>query len=623
MAYTHSVKTIVRIGGFAPLLAALFLGGCANDVAVQPEAANLLWKEVACPSRQTINCMAIDPEGRIFLGVRDRDDESRSLRSAIYISSDNGDTWTRKEFGFSDITSLAIDSEGRIFASGYYETKRSLNHGESWENLSLIPHASGEPGFIVDSSDNVYFKTLQGGIYFSGDHGDGWTQIGEGIIAAGELTSLAANSKGCLFAIAGRRLYKSCDRGVTWTGPEDGPWDNLFGQVAIDSGDRIFIHNQWSFYRSTDDGESWTTQEPPDMGHISWISIDGRDRLYLSCYSKLYVSDDGSDSWALIFDPWNQPICAASNAAGDVFATGWWGISRSIDGGASWEMLGFSAYEAADIAVGENGFYYLGLECGGVYRSLDSLGSWERFNAGLPDVGLSNFASANDSVWIAGTTNNVYVSPKARPAWSFAGPEGYHTWKVFAFPGDSVAATGHGLFVSPDGGHTWTDTGLNDYDIRALIRTADGRLLAGANFGGVFRYTGEGILWDQMNDGLGDLRVNALAVTRGGDILAGTDTGIFVSSNGGVFWRRFSKDQIKVTTVLVVDEDIFFGSEAGILWTRTDGAALCPQNDGLPSSVTGFIRSIAVDLDHHLLILAANRLFRSSQSTKELVPAGL
>lgn len=624
MAYTHSVTRIVRIWGLAPLLAGLLLGGCVNDVTVQPEGANLLWKEVEYPGRQRANCIAIDPAGRIILGVYDYEREDVRSVGAISISSDNGETWAKKQLGYFEIVSLAIDSEGRIFAEGYTKIMRSLDHGESWETLGFRLNTEGRLRIVADSSDNLYLQTSLSGIYFSGDHGDSWTQIGEGIIAAGELTSLAVNSKGCLFAIAGQNLYRSCDRGASWTELQDVPRDRLHGQVAIDSKDQIFINNIFDLYRSTDDGATWTTLEPPNYQGVDEISIDGRDRLYALRSSRLYVSDDGGDRWALVLSLSSNYLgCIASNAAGDIFAVGMWGLSRSIDDGASWEMLGFSEYLPADITVDGNGAFYIGLASGGIYRSIDSLESWERFTTGLPDVRLNCLASANESILMAGTWNGIYVSPKDRPAWSLAWLAGYNTEKVFAFPGDSIAALATSLFISTDGGSNWSDIGLNGYKIRALIRTADGRLLAGANFGGVFRYTGEGILWDQMNAGLGDLRVNALAVTGNGDILAGTDTGIFISSNSGVSWRRFSKEKIQITAVLVVDEDIFFGTSKGILWTRTDGSALSPQNDGIQGPDASTIISLAVDPDDYLALFTVRNLYKSSQSTKELSPSGL
>ena len=617
---------IARIRRLAPLLAGLLLGGCVNNVEIQPEGANLLWEKVAFPGRQRTNCVAVDPDGRIILGVYDYEREIAANVGSVYISPDNGETWAKKELGIFEIWNLAVDSEGRIFAEGFWKIARSLDHGETWETLSIRMSSPSWLKLVVDSGDNLYLHTGDDGIYFSGDHGDSWTQIGDSIRAKGDLASLAVNSKGCLFAIAGGRLYRSCDRGGSWTEPQDAPWDDLWfnSRVAIDSGDRIFLTKHNILYRSTDDGETWTVLESPNSD-IAEMSSDGRGRLYARCYDGLYVSDDYGESWALVLSLWSNPLaCVASNAAGDIFAVGDWGVSRSIDGGASWEMLGFSEYEPQDIAVDEAGVCYIGIKCGGIYRSIDRLETWERFNKGLPDIRLNCLASAHESILMAGTRNGIYASPKDRPAWSLFGLEGINVEKVFVFPGDSIAAFAHSsLLISADGGSSWSDIGLIGYEIRALVRTGDGALLAGANFGGVFRYTGEGKLWDQMNAGLDDVRVNALAVTRGGAILAGTDTGIFISSNGGASWSRFSREQIQIRSMLVVGEDMFFATNKGVLWTRTAGSVPSRQNDGILGPDVSTVLSIAADPHDRLFLFTTRSLYRSSQSTKELSPSDL
>ncbi|MGD1047724.1 MAG: hypothetical protein ABR899_03090 [Candidatus Krumholzibacteriaceae bacterium] len=620
------MKRTARIRGFAPLLAALLLGGCVRNDVVQPEGTNILWEEVAYTLQHQITCMAIDPGGRIFLGTYDYRQGFSLSESVLYVSSDNGETWVKNETGDFDMEGLAVDSEGRLLATDGRRIIRSLDHGETWEAPSLNLYISGGLAFVVDSSDDIYVWTAHSGIYFSSDHGGSWTQIGGAITAAGQLISLAVSSKGCLYAVAGETLYSSCDRGASWTELQDVPWDELYGQVAIDSKDRIFVNDLFTLYvySSTDDGKTWTAHKWPPNWWIDQLSIDGRGRLYAECNSRLYVSDDGGDSWALAL---SLKTCYlhqfASNAAGDMFAAGYWGLSRSIDNGATWEMLGFSYYPAADIAVDRTGLLYTGLQCGGVYRSTGDLQSPERFSTGLPDVRLYCLASAGDSTLMAGTSGGVYISPEDRPAWSLAGPEGNYIKKLFALPGDSIAAFGKGMFISADGGKNWSEIGLDGYNVLALVRTAGGRLLAGANFGGVFRYTGQGILWDQMNGGLSDLRVNALAVTRNGDILAGTDTGIFISSNEGASWRRYSKEKTQITNVLVVGKDVFFGSEEGVLWTRTDGSAISLQNGGLSPIDISTVRAIAADPRDYLFLFTARGVFKSSQPTKELSPSGI
>ena len=599
---------IARIWRLAPLAACLLLGGCVNDVDVTapPEGTNLLWMKTGYPGRQRVNDIAVDSDGRIVLGVYDYEREDLSMVGAVYVSADNGETWTGEQIRMLEIRDVAVDSEGRIFAASWDGVCRSTDHGASWEILDFDRFAILD--VVIDADDNVYLGMWKTGVYFSGDHGDSWTQIGAGIVPAGNLESLAVNSKGCIFAVVGWGLYISCDRGASWTHP-----DLSCDEVAIDGEDRIVACDFKRLHRSLDDGQTWAPVDSLENNSASELLFDENGRLYVVSSSRVYVSDDAGETLNPLISVRNHIDRVAANAAGDIFITGEWGVSRSRDGGASVEMLGFFERPLAAIAVGGDGSCYAAPECGGVWRSSGALARWERFNAGLPDLRISCLSIADDSLLMAGTADGVYVSPLDRPEWSQLALAQNSIRRLFAFPHDSIAATiGYGLFLSADGGSAWKDIGMRGYEISAMIRTADGRLLAGTSFGGVFRYTGEGILWDQLNEGLADLNVTALAVMRGGEILAGTGSGLFISSNGGASWRLFSKERLPIVSILVAGEDIFLGTSHSVIWTRVDRPVPSVQSEGLEHSDLYSIRSIAKDPDDHLLLLTDRRLFRSS-----------
>lgn len=483
----RSMRIVCKLG-CAPLLAVLLLGGCVNDVPVQPDAVNLHWDRVPFPGQHRTGCIATDSDGRIFLGVYDYEREVALDVGTVYVSSDNGESWTRRAVDIQTLRGFAVDSEGRVYAASWDRLSRSADHGDSWVSLKRL-RGQAILSVVIDAGDNIYLPTEEHGIYFSDNHGDSLKQIGQGIVAAGELYSFAVNSSGCLFAIAGDNLYRSCDRGASWIEAPNVPWDNLmFEEVAIDAEDRVFVIHGEVIYRSTDGGETWTALDPPENYYVRHISIDRQDRLYCLFAGKAYVSSDGGDSWRLMADFWSSQIeHVASNPAGDVFFTADWGLSRSVDGGASWEMLGFTEYGPTDIAIGGDGTHYVAMECGGIYRSSGNLDSWKLFNKGFSDVRLNCLVGTRDSILLAGTWNGVYISPEDQAAWSLAWLEGLSVRKIMLLPGDSVVAYADmAIHLSADGGATWSNLGLNDYQIRALMQTADGRLYAAANFGESF-----------------------------------------------------------------------------------------------------------------------------------------
>lgn len=599
------------------LYSALLLVNCVDDDPVQPKGIRLAWERIEYPSYNEVVCTTVDPDGRIFLGMHHSEGENTVSR--IYISADNGESWIDRDLGDFEIQFLATDSEGRLFATKHYcDILRSLDHGESWETLDCDTLSSCLNVIVIDGHDNLYLPRYHRGIYLSVDHGDSWAQICDG--PEGYCYSLAVNSEDVLFAATDAGLYRSRDGGENWQELPDAPGAESYFQMMLDSTDRIFINTRDNLYVSNDDGETWTTLQPP--GRVYYLFLEGRDRLFAFCPDSLYLSDDGGERWVPTLGYSGTPYFnkVAVNAAGDIFVTGRWGVCRSIDDGASWDILGFMYSRPVDIAIGKNGYFYALIRFGGVYRADGAFESWTVFNTGLPCVESYCLVNGPHSTLLTGTADGVYISREESPGWSCAGLEGKRIVALFALNGDSVAASteDNGLFVSADSGTEWRHVGMTGYNTSCLIETADDRLLAGANFGGMFRYTGDGILWDQMNAGLADLRVTALAVISSGDILAGTRGGLFVSPDGGSSWRRFNEERIDVSTICITGEDILIGTpKNGILWTMTGRTELYPQNDGMQ----GYIHTITTDHDRFVYVLTSLEIYRSTLSLEDAPPA--
>lgn len=615
------MKMILHMPGVVLPCLVLLLACCVDDDPVLPQGAGFAWDEVDFPRYNGVRCIAADPDDRIFVGTCNRD--SRNPSSQIYISPDNGESWRKGELGAFWIHSLEIDSQGRLFAmENNCSMLRSLDHGECWEALKYDSISGCHDKFVIDANDNLYLPTSRDGVYISTDHGDSWVRLCEAISPESYLYSVLVDSKGCLYARTSEGLYRSRDGGENWQELANVPWGERYAGIQLGSTDQILAYANDILYVSEDEGESWTTLIPPP--DIYRIFPDGWGRLFYICADSLYMSDESGSIRFSLFDFQEYPLSTyiAVNAAGDIFVTGRWGISRSIDDGESWEMLGFSNHWPVDIARGGNGSFYILLRYGGFYRSIDNLENWTVFNTGLPLIESSSLVNGPDSTMMAGTADGVYVSSEDRPQWHRAGLAGNRVVRLFTFPGDSIAASteDNGLFISTDGGTEWLNIGLVGYNTRDLVKTDDGHLVAGANFGGIFRYTGEGILWDQANSGLADLRVTALAAISNGDILAGTERGLFVSANGGTSWKRFDREDLSVKAICVTYEDILVGTVYGeILWTRTGIAGLHSLNDGARGPIT----AIVTDPDRFVYILSPHTFFKSVLSLGDISPAGL
>jgi photosystem II stability/assembly factor-like uncharacterized protein len=114
------------------------------------------------------------------------------------------------------------------------------------------------------------------------------------------------------------------------------------------------------------------------------------------------------------------------------------------------------------------------------------------------------------------------------------------TSSFFAVDPVLFAGGAFGVYRSPDAGRTWKATGLSGRSIFDLVWL--GPFLYAAGDGGVFRSDDVGQTWTALSEGLGPRQgrrlMFPLAPAAGLEAFVGTDDGIFRTTNGGQHWQR-------------------------------------------------------------------------------------
>ena len=237
--------------------------------------------------------IAINAEGDIFIYGHD-----------IYRSLDDGKSWA--ELTISDsphvsIQSMAINSKGHVFASGYRgPLYHSVDNGDSWTNISL---GSSVSKVFINNENHIFAKTSAGFsrlIY----EGDTWT---ENILLEGRVRLLGFNPDYHIFVVTdGDLIIRSIDNGNTWEllgSLPVPPEDTAFNHMAINSRNHIFVSNEeipvfdgidqgQGVFRSTDGAESWTYIGPDSTSIHNILFIDSKDYLFASTGAKLYRSKE-------------------------------------------------------------------------------------------------------------------------------------------------------------------------------------------------------------------------------------------------------------------------------------------------------------------------------------------
>jgi len=171
----------------------------------------------------------------------------------------------------------------------------------------------------------------------------------------------------------------------------------------------------------------------------------------------------------------------------------------------------------------------------------------------------------------------------------------------------------------------WAPTnGPSAGDVRALLINSRGEVFAGTN-GGVFHSTNEGNTWTPVNTGLTNLNVNALMIYANEDIFAGTvGSGVFRLKNNDIQWEKLNTGMADTVLALAFDPSrrlIFAGTgNRGVLRSTDNGNSWALINNGLSDKN---VRALAINDSGHVFagtffpvtgLGALGRIFRSTDN---------
>jgi photosystem II stability/assembly factor-like uncharacterized protein len=191
------------------------------------------------------------------------------------------------------------------------------------------------------------------------------------------------------------------------------------------------------------------------------------------------------------------------------------GLSRSIDGGLTWEPLDELRHVSINaFAVAPDGAL-LAATSGGLARSVDDARSWDLLD--------------DDPVYS--------VSPTRTDR-----PSGVTVYRQLDLPDGRVLAGTDGAGVLASDGSVWRPTGLGRATVYSLAVTPSGAVLAGTRGDGVFRSEDGGDSWLPANDGIPNgAYLHCLLVRPDGAVLAGTGDGVARSVDDGHSWTRWAE----------------------------------------------------------------------------------
>ncbi len=199
-----------------------------NPVLPPPTPPNEWVQTSQLPGSVAVYSFAIDGD-EVFVGT---------YGGGVFLSRDNGDTWTNITNGLPDsvVRCVAIErtTDGTfIFASSSTRLFRSSDNGTTWSllkdggsgyvSVDVIQHGTSNADIFAGEAPMVVGGILDhftygGGQFHSTDHGSSWNQVSDGLPSShSPLSGIAPSPIGTdLFGYDLLNIYRSTNNGMTW-----------------------------------------------------------------------------------------------------------------------------------------------------------------------------------------------------------------------------------------------------------------------------------------------------------------------------------------------------------------------------------------------------------------------
>ncbi|OJX37944.1 MAG: hypothetical protein BGO78_07830 [Chloroflexi bacterium 44-23] len=347
-----------------------------------------------------------------------------SWGAGVFKSEDGGETWRAKNNGLNNlyINSMAIDPyNGNILYAGTYRDKiyKTTNGGESWfQSSSGIQKDAIVYTITIDSqnADIIFIGTRgentsgqppwKGIVYRSTNEGINWSPVLQNVSRLGESIQdwaydLVVNPKNHNIVFAGMHeagVYKSVDGGNNWSPSNSGIKTDIISvrglsiNPAGSTSDALYM-GTWhrdGTYKSTNNAASWSN---------SPLNV------------KVYDMD---------LDKVNPNILYLANFDTNNFKGG---IYKTSNATGSWSLVGLGSESIYSVMVNQSQHnqVFAGTFTDGIYRSVDSGGTWLRKSQGLFSTNVSGLITipGNAQMLVASTTSNgVSISLNRGVTWS-------------------------------------------------------------------------------------------------------------------------------------------------------------------------------------------------------------
>jgi hypothetical protein len=321
-----------------------------------------------------------------------------------------------------------------------------------WERCPL-PDATYVTSLVVDNGGAIFAGTYSG-IFRSTDRGATWTPANNGLTTTIILT-MATGRNGEIFAGALKGgtnaggIFRSTDRGNSWTDISNGMANRSIHAIGMARNGDLYAGvyrngTSTGFYRSTDNGESWSPSSLENAGVLA-LAFDSTGTIYAGLASEalsgVYRSTDNGETWR--GGNFNESLGSVNDLeatpSGDIYAGIFdhlptaYNVLRSTDRGANWNPLNIENSWVSSMAIqpgmsGAEDTLYAGVRGGGlvdpesgvltyygVFKSLNRGSSWIPIGKELSNTNV-NAVALGGGILFAGADNGLFRFLESPPS---------------------------------------------------------------------------------------------------------------------------------------------------------------------------------------------------------------
>jgi photosystem II stability/assembly factor-like uncharacterized protein len=370
---------------------------------------------------------------------------------------------------------------------------------------------------------------------------------------------------------------------VRTSGPEGG----LISAIGTSGNSVIFAAPSTGVYRSTDNGNHWTSSGLDDKPVFGFI-FKGNFIFAKDANSGLYRSGDNGITWKDVSFPglaWCETI------KGNFIFIGTTGsIYRSSDNGITWTVISNLSVSA----IGSNNNYVFASGYGVNYISSDNGNTWQTYSTGLPvSTPFSNFTPYNSLILAnAAGTYGVYKSSNNGINWNSSGLDSMYVSSMcrigsvfYAIVSKSDCSKSAGVYKTEDNGSKWSlISSETDFTNLSAFSFNSNYLFAGFP-NGISRYYIKNDDWRLKNTGLSVMNISGLAVLYDDLYASNSGAGIYYSNDNGESWTDYNAGLLNLyVNGFSIDKNkciVYAYTNGGIFYTAPGVQKWTPLNSGL------------------------------------------